>query len=66
VRVWFPAVKWLSSKTYMQAAAQTDNAPLGVADHGADARAFLSADCISRYCVGGELDLWNTYASLQP
>ncbi len=27
--------------------------------------AFLQADCISRYCVGGELDLWNSYASLQ-
>jgi hypothetical protein len=27
--------------------------------------AFLAADCISRYCVGGELDLWNSYDSLQ-
>lgn len=26
---------------------------------------FLTADCISRYCVGGELDLWNTFDSLQ-
>lgn len=27
--------------------------------------AFLNADCISRYCVGAELNLWNTNASLQ-
>lgn len=27
--------------------------------------AFLDTDCISRYCVGAELNLWNTNASLQ-
>lgn len=61
----FRPCEWLSSKTYMQAAGATDNAPLALQIMEPTLSAFLSADCISRYCVGGELDLWNTYASLQ-
>ncbi len=26
---------------------------------------LIEADCVSRYCIGFELDLWNSYASLQ-
>ncbi len=61
----FRPCEWLSSKTYMQAAGATDNAPLALQIMEPTFVAFLAADCISRYCVGGELDLWNTYASLQ-
>lgn len=61
----FRPCEWLSSKTYMQAAGAQDNAPLALQILEPTFAAFLEADCISRYCVGGELDLWNTYDSLQ-
>lgn len=61
----FRPCEWLSSKTYMQAAGARDNAALALQIMEPTLAAFLQADCISRYCIGGELDLWNTYASLQ-
>lgn len=61
----FRPCEWLSSKTYMLAVGARDNAPLALQIMAPTLAAFLKADCISRYCVGGELDLWNTYASLQ-
>ncbi len=61
----FRPCEWMSSKTYMQQAGAQDNAPLALQILEPTFAAFLAADCISRYCVGGELDLWNTYASLQ-
>lgn len=61
----FRPCEWLSSKTYMQGAGARDNAALALQILEPTFAAFLKADCISRYCVGGELDLWNTYASLQ-
>lgn len=57
----FRPCEWMASKVYMPA----DNAPATLQIMEPTLAAFLSADCISRYCVGGELDLWNTYASLQ-
>ncbi len=61
----FRPCEWMASKTYMQAAGATDNAPLALQILEPTLAAFLNADCISRYCVGSELDLWNTYDSLQ-
>ncbi len=57
----FRPCEWLASKVYMP----RDNAAATLQIMEPTLAAFLSADCISRYCVGGELDLWNTYASLQ-
>ncbi len=61
----FRPCEWMSSKEYMQAAGARDNAPLTLQIMEPTFAAFLQADCISRYCVGGEMDLWNTYESLQ-
>lgn len=57
----FRPCEWMASKVYMPA----DNAAATLQIMEPTFAAFLRADCISRYCVGGELDLWNTYASLQ-
>lgn len=57
----FRPCEWMASKVYMP----RDDAAQTLAIMAPTLAAFLQADCISRYCVGGELDLWNTYASLQ-
>jgi hypothetical protein len=57
----FRPCEWLASKVYMP----RDDAAGTLAILEPTFAAFLQADCISRYCVGGELDLWNTYESLQ-
>jgi hypothetical protein len=57
----FRPCEWMASKVYMP----RDNAALTLQIMEPTLAAFLAADCISRYCVGGELDLWNTYDSLQ-
>jgi hypothetical protein len=57
----FRPCEWMASKVYMP----RDNAALTLEIMEPTLAAFLAADCISRYCVGGELDLWNTYDSLQ-
>jgi hypothetical protein len=57
----FRPCEWLASKVY----SPRDDAAGTLAIMEPTLAAFLAADCISRYCVGGELDLWNTYASLQ-
>jgi hypothetical protein len=61
----FRPCEWMASKTYMEEAGARDNAARTLAIMEPTLAAFLSADCISRYCVGGELDLWNSYDSLQ-
>ncbi len=57
----FRPCEWMASKVYMP----RDDAAGTLAIMEPTLAAFLEADCISRYCVGGELDLWNTYDSLQ-
>lgn len=57
----FRPCEWLASKYYMPA----DDAAATLAIMEPALAAFLAADCISRYCVGGELDLWNQYQALQ-
>lgn len=57
----FRPCEWLASKVYMP----RDDAAGTLALMEPALAAFLRADCVSRYCVGGELDLWNTYGSLQ-
>jgi len=57
----FRPCEWMASKVYMP----RDDAAGTLQIMEPTLAAFLSADCISRYCVGGELDLWNTYDSLQ-
>ncbi len=57
----FRPCEWMSSKVYMP----RDDAAGTLAIMEPTLAAFLRVDCISRYCVGGELDLWNTYESLQ-
>ncbi len=57
----FRPCEWMASKVYMP----RDDAAGTLAIMEPTLAAFLAADCISRYCVGGELDLWNTYDSLQ-
>lgn len=57
----FRPCEWMASKVYMP----RDNAAGTLAIMEPTLAAFLRADCISRYCVGGELDLWNSYDSLQ-
>ncbi len=57
----FRPCEWMASKVYMP----RDDAAGTLAIMEPTLATFLSADCISRYCVGGELDLWNTYDSLQ-
>ncbi len=57
----FRPCEWLSSKVY----SPRDDAAGTLAIMEPTLAAFIAADCISRYCVGAELDLWNTYASLQ-
>jgi hypothetical protein len=57
----FRPCEWMASKVYMP----RDDAAQTLAIMEPTLATFLAADCISRYCVGGELDLWNTYASLQ-
>ena len=57
----FRPCEWLSSKVY----SPRDDAAGTLAIMEPTLAAFLAADCISRYCVGAELDLWNTYDSLQ-
>ena len=61
----FRPCEWLAAKPYMLAAGARDNAALSLQIIEPTLAAFLAADCISRYCVGSELDLWNTYDSLQ-
>jgi len=57
--------EWLMSKTYMteQGAAYNASRALEIAEP--TLAAFLATDCVSRYCVASEADLWNDYASLQ-
>lgn len=57
----FRPCEWMASKVYMPA----DNAAATLQIMEPTLAAFLDADCISRYCVGGELDLWNSYAAIQ-
>lgn len=57
--------EWLMSKTYMLAAGARDNAPLALQIIEPTLARFLAEDCISRYCIGSEMNLWNTYDSLQ-
>ncbi len=57
----FRPCEWMASKVYMP----RDDAAGTLAIMEPTLNAFLAADCISRYCVGGELDLWNSYESLQ-
>lgn len=57
----FRPCEWMASKVYMP----RDDAAATLRIMEPTLAAFLRADCISRYCVGGELDLWNTYASVQ-
>jgi hypothetical protein len=57
----FRPCEWMASKVYMP----RDDAAGTLQIMEPTFAAFLQADCISRYCVGGELDLWNTYDSLQ-
>jgi hypothetical protein len=57
----FRPCEWMASKVYMP----RDDAAGTLAIMEPTLAAFLAADCISRYCVGGELDLWNSYDSLQ-
>jgi hypothetical protein len=57
----FRPCEWLASKVYMPA----NDAAATLQIMEPTLAAFLTADCISRYCVGGELNLWNSYDSLQ-